>query len=208
MTLRVVGAGMPRTGTRSLKAALERLLGGPCYHMEEVFEHLDHVPTWRTALRGEPVDWDAFFGGYVAAVDWPTSAFWREISAANPDALVILSLRRDAETWWGSVEATILRSMRGEHPPDMDEWVLMADGLCRREWGTSFEDIDAATAMAGYERHNEEARRGVPADRLLEWQASDGWEPICRRLGVEIPDEPFPRVNTREEWATGDPFLQ
>jgi Sulfotransferase domain len=208
VTLRVVGAGMPRTGTRSLKAALEVLLGGACYHMEEVFDHLDHVPTWRAALHGDAVDWDTFMARYVAAVDWPVSAFWRELSAANPDALVILSVRDGPETWWESVEATILPSMRSEHPPDMDEWVLMAEELCRREWGAPFSSIDGATAMAAYVRHNDEARAGVPPERLLEWRASEGWGPICARLGLPVPEEPFPRVNTREEWSSGDPFLQ
>jgi len=206
VTLRVVGAGMPRTGTRSLKAAFEQLLGGPCYHMEEVFEHLDFVPGWRAALRGEPPDWNAFLRDYIAAVDWPVSAFWRDLTKANPDALVILSVRDDPETWWASVQATILPSMRGEHR-DMDEWVLMADELCRREWGASFDSIDGETAMAAYVRHNAEVQAGVPAERLLEWRALDGWTPICERLGLPIPDEPFPRVNTREEWTTGDPFL-
>jgi Sulfotransferase domain len=209
VTLRVIGAGMPRTATKSLKTALERLLGGRCYHMEEVFEHLDHVPTWRTALRGGPVELDPVLRGYVAAVDWPASPFWRELSAANPDALVVLSVREDPERWWRSVEATILKAMRGEHPPEMDEWILMADELCRSEWGAPFGSIDAETAMAAYVRHNDEVRSTVPAGRLLEWRAADGWEPICRRLRMPVPNGPFPRVNTREEWeSSGDPSRQ
>jgi hypothetical protein len=196
---------MPRTGTRSIKLALERLLGASCYHMAEVFEHLDHVPTWRAALRGEPVDWDLLLEGYGAAVDWPASAMWRDLSGANPDALVILSVRDDPETWWRSVEATILKAMRGEHPSEMSEWVRMADELCRRRWGAPFSSIDAETAMAAYVRHNDDVRESVRPERLLERRAGEGWEPICRRLGVEVPDEPFPRVNTREEWEGSGP---
>src|SRR5262245_38107485 len=98
--LRVVGAGLPRTGTRSLKAALEVLLGGRCYHMQDVFENLDHVPIWRRALAGEPPDWHTFLADYVAAVDWPSSAFWKELS--DPDALIVLSTRSEAGTWWQS----------------------------------------------------------------------------------------------------------
>ena len=87
MTLRVVGAGLGRTGTMSLKLALERLLGAPCYHMAEVFVHPEHVAVWHAAARGEPVDWHALFAGYAAAVDWPVGSFWPEVSAAFPDAL-------------------------------------------------------------------------------------------------------------------------
>lgn len=201
MTLRVVGAGMPRTGTLSLKKALERLLGGPCYHMEEVFEHLEHVPAWRAALRGDPPDWASLLRGYVAAVDWPASAFWRDLSAANPDALVVLSVRDDAKTWWASVEATILPGMRREPSREMDRWHAMAGELCAARLDARPESLDAATAIAAYERHNADVRTSVPPERLLEWRATDGWDPICNRLRAAVPDEPFPRVNTREEWA-------
>ena len=107
MSLRVVGAGLPRTGTRSLQVALGQLLGGPCYHMVEVFEHLEHVPTWRDAVRGQPPDWNDFLSEYDAAVDWPASAFWRELADANPDALIVLSVRDDGATWWRSADQTI-----------------------------------------------------------------------------------------------------
>src|SRR3954463_2967084 len=91
--LRVVGAGLGRTGTASLKMALERLLAGPCYHMKEVFEHLDHVPIWHAAIRGEAVDWSSVLDGYLAIVDWPGAACWRSLAAAHPDAVVLLSTR-------------------------------------------------------------------------------------------------------------------
>src|SRR4051794_32865433 len=106
--MRIVGAGLGRTGTHSLKLALERLLGERCYHMVEVFEHLDHVPTWHAAIRGERVDWQPVLDGYAAIVDWPGVAVWRELAATYPDALVLLSMRRDAATWLSSARATIL----------------------------------------------------------------------------------------------------
>src|SRR5690348_10458482 len=106
MSLRVIGAGCGRTGTMSLKLALERLLGAPCYHMVEVFAHPEHVPDWHAAALGNMPDWNALFAGYAAAVDWPASAFWPELSAAFPDALVVLSVR-DAQSWWQSAHETI-----------------------------------------------------------------------------------------------------
>ena len=111
MTLKVVGAGLGRTGTMSLKAALEQLLGGPCYHMIEVFEHPEHVAIWNRAMRGEPVDWSEIYAEYVATVDYPNAAVWEQLAAAYPDALVLLS-SRDAEGWWTSASNTILESMQ------------------------------------------------------------------------------------------------
>src|SRR5438045_1899686 len=109
MALKVVGAGLGRTGTLSLKLALEKLLGGPCYHMAEVFEHMGHVPIWHDAALGKPVDWDKLFDGYVATVDWPSGAFWKEIGAHYPESLIVLS-SRDSEKWWKSAKDTIFQS--------------------------------------------------------------------------------------------------
>lgn len=102
MTLRVIGAGQARTGTTSLKLALEQLLGGPCYHMFEVFAYPAHIPVWHRAARGTLPDWQVFLDGYRAAVDLPAAAFWRELAAASPGALIVLSGRDSAEQWWDS----------------------------------------------------------------------------------------------------------
>ncbi|HEX5174856.1 MAG TPA: sulfotransferase [Gaiellaceae bacterium] len=197
--LRVVGAGLPRTATHSLKNALERLLGGSCYHMTEVFEHREHVPTWRAATRGDEVDWRSFPPDSVAAVDWPASAFWRELAEANPDAVILLSTRESAAKWWESADQTIFPVLREPvSQPENEEWHEMVHELAEREIGPDWDDAERAQAF--YERHNERVRREAPADRLLDWQARDGWQPLCEALGVPVPDEPFPRVNTREEW--------
>lgn len=196
--LRVVGAGLPRTATHSLKNALELLLGGRCYHMTEVFQHLEDVPTWGAAARGEAVDWGSFPPDSVAAVDWPASVFWRELADANPQTVIVLSTRESAAQWWESVDETIFPVLRNTVEPRHEEWRQMVHGLLTREIGTDWDDAEHAQAF--YERHNEQVRREAPAGRLLEWQARDGWEPLCAALGVAVPDEPFPRVNTREEW--------
>lgn len=196
--MRVVGAGLPRTGTRSLKAALETLLGGRCYHMSEVFEHLGDVDVWRAAARGNEPDWRTFPGDCVAAVDWPASIFWRELSSAHPDAVIVLSTRRDATQWWESCDATILPFARGDRAMESEEWLAMFDEQLEREIGENWDD--PAVAEAFYERHNAAVRAEAPADRLLEWRATDGWEPLCEALGLPVPDEPFPHTNTRAEW--------
>ena len=116
MSLKVIGAGLGRTGTMSLKIALEKLLGSPCYHMTELFNHLEeHTPLWHAAARGEAVDWDKVFKGYVAAVDEPVSTQWESIADYYPDALIILSVR-DPESWWKSASSTILPVK--QNPPD------------------------------------------------------------------------------------------
>ena len=199
MSLRVVGAGVGRTGTLSLKQALERLLGAPCYHMAEVFSHPDHVAMWHQAALGDPPDWDRLFDGFVAAVDWPASAYWRELSAAYPDALVLLSTRKDAASWYRSASDTIFEHLAGDAPPGMEAWGAMVQAMFARHFGEMSLD-DAEAVMAAYERHNAEVRAEVPAERLLDWQPGDGWEPICAALDLPVPDEPFPHVNTTEEF--------
>lgn len=195
MTLRVVGAGLGRTGTHSLKLALERLLGTPCYHMFEVAAHPDHVPVWREAMEGRPVDWDQLLAGYGAIVDWPGAAVWDQIAAANPDALVLLSTRASAEQWWTSASNTIFEAM--DLAPDGSDWNGMVTAMMRRfspGWR------EPAEAKAAYERHNATVRATVAPSRLVEWQPEDGWDPLCAALGAPVPDEPFPVTNTTEQF--------
>jgi hypothetical protein len=191
MSLRVVGAGVGRTGTESLKLALERLLGGPCYHMLELISHPEGFRFWAAAGQGAMPDWDEVFNGYLAAVDWPEAAYWPELVEAYPDALVLLSTRASAEEWYRSASQTIFAAV----PAMMqrDDGAAMFAGMMRR----FTPDIgDPAAAMAAYDAHNQRVRDGIPAHRLLEWQPGDGWAPICEKLGVDLPDEPFPHVNT------------
>lgn len=199
MVLQVVGAGLGRTGTNSLKFALEQLLGGPCYHMTEVFGRPDDIPVWQAAVDGTVPDWDTFFADYRAAVDWPASAFWRELADAYPDALVLLSTR-DVDAWWTSADATIFAISRREPPDDpvFGAQLRMATSMLARRFTPDWRDEDPA--KAAYERHNDEVRAAVPAERLLEWHPGDGWEPICAALGLDVPDAPFPHVNSTDDF--------
>jgi hypothetical protein len=193
--LKVVGAGLGRTGTHTLKVVLERLLGGPCHHMVEVFQHPEQWPKWQQAVDGEPLSvWGDVLDPYVAAVDWPSCRWYAELAEANPDALVLLSVRDSADAWYRSASKTIFTAMP-EHPTDdFGRWAvrLIGDHIGPPH--------DEAAVKAGYERHNAEVRATIPADRLLEWKATDGWAPLCEALGVPIPDEPFPVTNTTDEW--------
>jgi hypothetical protein len=177
----------------SLKVALEQLLGGPCYHMAEVFARPDHIELWSGAAAGRMPDWNELFSRYPAAVDWPTASFWPEIAAAFPDALILLSVR-DAESWWKSASQTIFLSIRTAPQP----WRAMVEDLFAARFTNAIED--RASAIAAFEKHNAEVLRTAPPQRLLVWQPSDGWQPLCKALGVPVPDAPFPRVNTTEEF--------
>lgn len=193
MPLKVVGPGVGRTGTNSLKLALERLLGGRCHHMWEVGADSERqIPLWTAAIEGRPVDWTEIMDGFVAQVDWPGASFWRELTAAFPEARVILSVR-PAEEWYLSASQTIFQAIRLE-----GEWRATLRKLLTDRFCGQLEDKGAM--IDAYERHNDEVRRTIPPDRLLEWAPTDGWGPLCGSLGVPVPDEPFPMTNTTAEF--------
>jgi hypothetical protein len=194
MSLKVIGAGLGRTGTHSLKIALEQLLGAPCYHMLEVLEHPDHVPLWHAAMLDEPVDWDTVFDGYRATVDWPGGGVWQSIRERYPDALVLLSTRRSADEWWTSANSTIFPGM--DRVGDV-QWKAMATAMVHR---LTPEFPDEAATKTAYERHNAAVRASVPADQLIDWQPQDGWGPLCEALAMPVPDESFPVTNTTAEF--------
>lgn len=198
MTLRVFSAGFGRTGTLSLKFALEQIGFGPCHHMKEVFENGPvQVPLWNAALAGKP-DFEAIYKGYSAAVDWPTAAFWRELAAAYPEAKVIVSTR-SAEGWYESMSQTILPALTtpGDLPPPAADVLNMAGKVLRRSLGPTF---DKDSMIAAFHAQEASVKAEIPASRLLVHSARDGWEPLCAFLGVPVPATPYPRTNSREEF--------
>ena len=218
MTIRVVGAGLPRTGTTSLCAALPRLLRGTCYHMRELGEHLDHAAVWRDAFAGASPDWDTFLAGYTAGVDWPFSWLWRELSEEYPDALVLLSQRDDPAQWYRSMSNTVLyvaRNLRDGVTPNRS-WTLDATpeqraamyDVTKATFGVFPEPEDQAAVEQVYVRHLAEVRATIPAHRLLEWRPSAGWEPLCAALDVPVPDEPFPHRNSTADMQAWNPELR
>jgi sulfotransferase family protein len=194
MGLQIIGAGLGRTGTMSLKLALQDLLEGRCYHMDEVQERPGDPDVWGAAYAGTFPDWNEFFDGYVAAVDWPAAPFWREMSEAFPEAPILLSVR-DADAWWKSASNTIFIALATYFAPDAPEdgWTRMGVGMM-----TSFTPDwqDESAAKAAFLAYNDHVRAAAPADRLVEWQPGDGWEPLCRALELPVPDQPFPHANT------------
>jgi len=201
VTLKVIGAGYGRTGTLSLKLALEKLGFDKCYHMMELFAHPEHVELWRQAGRREAVDWDALYQGYQSTVDWPSCNFYETHLRHYPDAKVILS-ERDPERWYESVMNTIYPSsqaLRDSGEPATKPWVDMAFELI---WDGLFDGRmdDKDHVIDVYLAHNRRAREVVPAKQLLVFEAAQGWEPLCAFLGCPVPAEPYPKVNTTEEF--------
>jgi hypothetical protein len=201
VSLDIIGAGFGRTGTLSLKIALERLGSGRCYHMLELFERPDQARYWLAAADGGPAQWDELFAGYRATVDWPGCTFWRELLTLNPTAKVILTERPEAD-WCASFRSTIAAALDGEPPPPEAPFhaVRQVGQRIVKEltFGGAFgEDGEL---IARYRQHNQAVRGGVPAGQLLVLDLSEGWEPLCRFLGTDVPDEPFPRVNDRAEF--------
>ena len=209
--MKVIGVGVGRTGTLSLKAALERLGYGPCFHGRHVLDHPDRLPLWQAAAAGEPVDWTALFDGYESTVDWPGAALWRPLVEAFPTAKVILTVR-DAQGWYDSVGNTIYR-MFGDGPADdrVAEARRSVPGLDtftafhrRMIWNGFFGGrfADRTYAIRVYDEHNAAVRDTVRPDRLLTIGPGAGWEPLCSFLGVAVPAEPYPRLNDPEQfWA-------
>lgn len=199
MSVNVIGAGVGRTGTYSLKLALNRLGVGPCHHMEEVLHQMPvQVPLWADAAADRP-DWKRIYAGYNSAVDWPTAGFFRELSAAYPSAKFVLT-EREPERWADSFGATIytLLAGRDQAPPEMRAWLQMAGDVIAR---TGFPPgLDKDGLVQAFVAHNEAVRAAIPADRLLVYAVRQGWEPLCDFLDVPVPDEPFPRTNDRGEF--------
>ncbi|GAA3751378.1 sulfotransferase family protein [Plantactinospora mayteni] len=205
--MRVIGVGFGRTGTRSTKEALERLGFGPCHHMAELFAQPRTIGAWLRAGRGGPVDWAGLLDGYRSTVDWPSVYFWRELIEVYPDARVLLTVR-DPQSWYDSVRSTIYRSRTidpesappwlrqalAAHPDLLDQPRLTEALIWQGTFGGRFDDREHALRV--YADHVAEVRATVPADRLLEFDVAQGWEPLCEFLGVGLPAEPFPLLNT------------
>ncbi len=202
MALSVIGSGFGRTGTRSLKDALEQLGFAPCHHMEEVLQHPEQVRYWQAVAAGRPVDWHAVFEGYGAQVDWPGSHAWRELAAAFPQAKVVHSVRPE-ESWWGSFSATIgklLGCYEGMAlPPHVRDMLDAAmEFVGRQTFGGAFADREAA--LAAYRLRTEQVREAIAPERLLVFDVAEGWEPLCSFLGVPVPASPFPHRNVKSEF--------
>jgi hypothetical protein len=207
MGLSVIGAGFGRTGTISLKMALEQLGLGPCHHMEEVFDNPNQVPAWKAAIDGEGADWDAIYDGYNSTADWPGAHFARELADYFPDAKIILTAR-PVDSWWESYSKTIMKFLvefPEGLPPHID---TMANAVIRMLGERTFKSAvdDEQAAKSAYLEHVEHMTTSYAEGRVLSFDVKDGWAPLCEFLGKPVPDGDFPRSNNSEEfWVNFGP---
>ncbi|MEL6856788.1 MAG: sulfotransferase family protein [Pseudomonadota bacterium] len=205
MSLQVIGAGFGRTGTLSMKAALEQLGYVKCHHMVEVLmakdsEQLDY---WDAVGQGERPGWDAIFEGYQASVDFPSSVYWKELAEAYPEAKVVLTVR-SFESWYKSAAGTIYAV--GKKQPAWTRLIPKPRKIDRMAksiiWDGKFDGKfeDKAHAESVWNAHIEEVKSTLPAERLLVFEVKDGWGPLCAFLDKPVPEGPFPRVNDTEQF--------
>ena len=199
MAVQVFGVGVGRTGTYSLKLAINQLGLGPCHHMEAVLTNISvQVPLWSAALTGRP-DWHAIYRGFESAVDWPTAGFFRELIKAYPSAKFVLT-QRDPQNWADSFQATIYKLLAGREqgPPELRAWLEMVDDVIAK---TGFpRGLDRDELISAFVIHNEAVKTTIPAGQLLVYEVKEGWAPMCKFLNTRVPAEAFPRTNNREEF--------
>jgi hypothetical protein len=198
MKLEVIGAGFGRTGTLSLKGALDQLGFGPTYHMVEVYANEGHADIWSVAINGGELDQDTLFEKYRSACDWPVCAFWREAWASNPQAKIILTTR-DPDAWYASISKTIFQALEHEADDDaLNRWRVQTRRMIFEQ--TFGNDLGYDNAIKVLRAHEADVIASVPAGELLVYDVKDGWEPLCEFLGVAVPDEPFPQTNSTTEF--------
>jgi hypothetical protein len=189
MPLKVIGTGFGRTGTDSMREALNILGFGPCHHMMEVNNNPTQRQRWRALAKGARPDWESLFEGYASCMDWPSAFYWRELIEAFPHARVIHT-DRSPESWWQSVEGSFLSMSRVNVDPDSLGEVLIRGKV----FGGRMEQRESAIAV--YEAHRRDVLSTVPPERLLVHALGDGWGPLCRHLGVPAPDHAYPARNS------------
>ena len=199
MALKIIGTGVGRTGTYSLRSAINQLGLGPCHHMEEVLHHMPvQLPLWQAAVKGSP-NWAAIYEGYQSTVDWPTAGFFRELSKTHPEAKFILTVR-SPESWAASFSETIYTLLAGKDqaPPHMQAWLEMAAAVIAK---TGFPaGMSTADLAKAFTAHNDAVKAAIPPDNLLVYEVKEGWEPLCKFLGKPVPAEAFPKTNSRVEF--------
>lgn len=195
MGLKVVGTGLGRTGTKSMQTALAMLGFGPCHHMLEVFQHPESMQLWIDAGEARP-DWDAIFQGYASAVDYPSAAYWRELTRYYPDAKVLHTVR-DPDQWFDSVHATILAPDSLSRREGDDVRARFFASVLRR---LPSRPDDRAVMTDYFRRHTEAVTATISPERLLVFQVGEGWERLCKFLGVPVPAAPYPSENSRAEF--------
>jgi len=205
MSIKIIGAGFPRTGTMSLKRAIEELGFGPCYHMIDFVRDNSTIDFWQAKFRNENKDWKPLLSQHQSIVDFPGSLFYKELMAYYPDAKVVLSVR-NSESWYESVKSTVISTGKKSGTAEISEAEVQRNKNFMRMRQLIWEEVfegrqdDKAYMIDCYEQHNAEVRASVPSERLLEYSVREGWEPLASFLEVETPTRSFPHANLRADF--------
>ena len=220
MSIKIIGAGFPRTGTTTLKTCLETLGHSKVYHMKELLVNPERLHHWKTLDETGDTDWDALYNGYDATVDFPGYPWYKEHMKRFPEAKVILTVR-DFESWHKSVDKTVFRAgpqTPGEKIKMMGKLLMSSRARKVVKCIKFFKKIFFAEELKGkfedkvfakkvWDDHIAEVKSFVPADKLLVYDVRDGWGPLCKFLGVEEPAEPLPHLNKKENFKEMLPKL-
>ena len=199
MPLDILGLGLPRTGTKTLKKALEILGYQKCYHMYELRIHPEHISYWEAASDGAEVDWEKLFTGYCAATDYPAAYHWRTLLKRYPNALVILTVREPA-AWYRSAKETVFKI--ANNIPNNNSPLAQRRRLWKRDMSKWLgEETDNAQLMLKkFAEHQQDVQSIVPTEHLLIYDVREGWEPLCSFLSKDIPNREFPWTNTTTDF--------
>ncbi len=214
MAIKVLGTGLGRTGTMSLKMALEHLEGGKCFHMVELMKEPHRLPYLKKRTKEGKVDWESLFEGFNCCVDYPICLYYKELIEVYPNLKIVHTLR-DSESWYDSVKETIYKGK----PKNGKDILRMIFNMIRSSdfrkvapvfrfadeviWSGQFQSRfeDKAFAISIYERHLEEVKAFVPKENLLLFDVREGWSPLCRFLNKPVPNVPFPKTNQKVEFV-------
>merc|ERR1711915_44417 len=215
--LEVICAGLPRTGTLSLKAALTHLLGGRCYHgFDTLFGSYEDVKFWTKVSKDTATDEEIrdFFTsrGCTAAADFPAAFFYKKLMKVFPTAKLVLTTRSPI-SWQKSMKESLYLAYcnRTQWPW---RWSLFTiDWRFMQGLDELYDIMDAVwlDAVLGeenkatdfFEEWEQDVKDTVPEEKLLVFKACDGWKLLCNFLEMEIPDGPYPRLNNTQQFQEG-----
>jgi hypothetical protein len=213
MNVRVIATGLPRTGTSSLKAALQEIGYGPCQHMENLFNTPRLVGLWIELFETGTTDFNALLEGFQSTSDFPGCLHYQKLMEVHPDAKIILN-QRDPEQWYESIVKTIYAVVprTEEEKANLNEKAKQSPKFAGMAKGLKFVDdyllsgflggniLDKDDAIKRYLAHEAEVKAFVPADRLLELPLGAGWKPLCEFLDVPVPTSEYPFKNKRNDF--------
>jgi len=208
MALKVIGTGLPRTGTASLKGALQLLGYQQTYHMDNLLNNPSQVHYWVELFDTGSTDYDALFEGFAASTDFPGFFAYKALLKQYPDSKFILTTR-DPDIWYESIKNTVYQAVTAFFQKDTPtDSMRRVEGvfqlLDRYLFGQFFKGtfLDKEKTLSLVNAYLDEINAIIPADKMLIYEISEGWQPLCDFLELRVPEIEFPYKNKREDFNT------